>query len=224
MPQDNLEENSVPVASHNVAVRLQDQSSNDKTGTSWEIEDGNCSEIPADLDLRAARVQEVPGSRNPDGKPGEVSVNMIGDTSNFKPDEGGDVNLELGDSNQGVLLMTAQVGANSFNLADLDREFIRQVRILLDSAAQRSFISEHLVRKLGLVHVAVGTFKLSTLHKFNSIPCMSPSCIAKSLILSMLYYSYNEFEEFTPASYFYDLYEKGQYYYYFYLLSCSLRG
>ena len=64
----------------------------------------------------------------------------------------------------GVLMMTAEVGAHSYNFDDEDNDWMRVARALLDSAAQRSFISEHLMRKIGHEHDRVGWFCLSTLH------------------------------------------------------------
>merc|ERR1711978_259376 len=172
MPQDNIEENSMPVASHNVGVRQQD--------------DDAFSEIPADLEAQTVKNQEVPGSRKPKAKATDVSVNMIGSIQDVGRDDrhGEDVDPNFDDTNRGVLLMTAQVDANGLDVVRTDLESIRQVRALLDSAAQRSFISEHLVRKLGLVPEAVGTFKLSTLHnpqgvevRFKIVKLTLTSCI-----------------------------------------------
>ena len=166
MPQDNLEENSVPVASHNVGVRQHDQPPKDWPWTSPGLDDDAFSEIPADLEPHTVKNQEIPGSRKSKAKATDVSVNMIGSIQDVGRDDRleEDVDSKLDNMNHGVLLMTALVDANGLNVAHTDLELIQHVRALLDSAAQRSFISEHLVRKLGLVPEAVGTFKLSMLH------------------------------------------------------------
>ena len=59
MPQDNLEEISVPIASHNVGVRQLDPSPKHWASTPQRTDDGVCSEIPSHFDLRAARDAEV---------------------------------------------------------------------------------------------------------------------------------------------------------------------
>ena len=165
MPQDNIEENSVPVASHNVGVHQHDQPPKEWPWTSPGCDDDAFSEIPAELEPHAVKSQENPGNRKSKTKATDVSVNMIGAVQRAERDDrsGEDIDPGLDNTNQGVLLMTAQVDANGLNATHANPELVQQVRALLDSAAQRSFISEHLVRKLGLVTEAVGTFKLSTL-------------------------------------------------------------
>ena len=126
------------------------------------------SETPPSLDLRAIRVAEVAIRTKAD----HVGVNIIGDVDPTSRDEGFDndakmetrpVEIEL-DTKEGVLMMTAEVNVHSLNLDDGDNDWMRLARALLDSASQRSFISEHLMHKIGHQHERIGWFCLSTLY------------------------------------------------------------
>ena len=146
------------------SAQQQDRPKKDWTSTPQEIDGDGCSETPSDLDLSTLNLQEVPVIRKPKTDPCEVSVNWIGGTRHFGPDEGleDDARIEAADTYLGICPVTAQVGATGFDKDDGGRKRARQVRALLDPAARSSPVPEGVVRVSGFDHGAVDTYELST--------------------------------------------------------------
>ena len=115
--QGDSEEISVLTASRQDSAQQQDRPKKDWTSTPQEIDGDGCSETPSDLDLCTLNLQEVPVIQKPKTDPCEVSVNWIGGTRHFGPDEGleDDARIEAADTYLGICPMTAQVGATGFD-------------------------------------------------------------------------------------------------------------
>ena len=118
MPQDNREDNSVPIAAYNVDIQQLNLSPEHWASTPQRTDDSVRSKTPPHFDLHAVRVVEVLNRTNAD----YVDVNIIGDTNATSKHGGLGSEVELGtrpveselDTKDGVLLMTADV--NTCNL------------------------------------------------------------------------------------------------------------
>ena len=118
VPQDNLEDTSVPIAAYNAGVRRLDPPPKHRAFAPQRTDDSVRSKTPPHFDLHAVRVVEVLNRTNAD----YVDVNIIGDTNATSKRGGLGSEVELGtrpveselDTKDGVLLMTAVV--NTCNL------------------------------------------------------------------------------------------------------------